>query len=306
MKKHALAMAFSLPENYRRKDFLTFHSRDAQEVAEKATTRGFSKGLLWEGYPACLSVSFRKDGGSARLRVDGTPSGEGGARFQATVKRMLGLDQPVELFETAYRNHPLLGPLVTINTGLRVPQTATPFEALTWAVIGQQVSVHAAVSIRRRFLLACGIRHSGGLLCFPDAGRVATMDEDLLCNSGFSHTKAASLLELARAVESGDVPLDGWMEQLGRGAIEASAIRERLSRIRGIGPWTVSYGLLRGFGHLDGSLHGDVAVRRNLARLLKSEDKISEKQAEAWLAAFSPWRALVGAHLWAMQSIAGY
>lgn len=299
-------MTFSLPENYRRKDFLAFHSRDAQEVAEKTTARGFSKGLCWEGSPACLTVSFRKDGGSARLSVDGSRTGEGDARFPATVNRMLGLDQPVELFEAEYGNHPLLGPLAASNAGLRVPQTATPFEALSWAVIGQQVSLHAAISIRRRFLLACGIRHSGGLFCFPDAGHVAALDEGFLRGSGFSRAKAASLLELARAAVSGEVPLDGWMEQLGRGEIEASALRERLSRIRGIGPWTVSYGLLRGFGHLDGSLHGDVAVRRNLARLLKSDDKISEKQAEVWLAPFSPWRALVGAHLWAMQSTAGY
>jgi len=30
---------------------------------------------------------------------------------------------------------------------LRVPVAATPFEALTWAITGQQISVAAAVSI---------------------------------------------------------------------------------------------------------------------------------------------------------------
>jgi DNA-3-methyladenine glycosylase II len=54
-----------------------------------------------------------------------------------------------------------------------------------------------------------------------------------------------------------------------------------------------------GFGWLDGSLHGDVAVRRGLQSLLSSSEKITEDSAKRWLAAFSPWQALVAAHLWA-------
>ena len=80
-------------------------------------------------------------------------------------------------------------------------------------------------------------------------------------------------------------------------------LRERLLDIRGIGPWTVNYTLLRGFGWLDGSLHGDVAVRHGMQILLDSPDKISEKAAQQWLAEFSPWRALLAAHLWAMKSL---
>jgi DNA-3-methyladenine glycosylase II len=79
-------------------------------------------------------------------------------------------------------------------------------------------------------------------------------------------------------------------------------IRARLLALKGIGPWTVDYALLRGFGWLDGSLHGDAAVRRGLQLLLGIEEKVSAKWVEDWLAGFSPWRALVGAHLWALKA----
>jgi DNA-3-methyladenine glycosylase II len=59
--------------------------------------------------------------------------------------------------------------------------------------------------------------------------------------------------------------------------------------------------LLRGYGHLDGPLHGDVAVRRALALLLKT-DAMDAAQTELWLRDFAPWRALVAAHLWASLS----
>ncbi|MNG37440.1 hypothetical protein D3C84_1247910 [compost metagenome] len=64
----------------------------------------------------------------------------------------------------------------------------------------------------------------------------------------------------------------------------------------------MDYALLRGFARLDGSLHGDVAVRRQLQRLLGAAEKLEQGFVRDWLAPFSPWRALVAAHLWAMPA----
>ena len=102
-----------------------------------------------------------------------------------------------------------------------------------------------------------------------------------------------------RLVADGELPLDAWLQTL-----PVDAIREQLLSVRGIGPWTVAYALLRGFGWMDGSLHGDAAVRRNLQTVLGVKEKISENDARAWLAAFSPWRALLAAHLWAQSAAA--
>jgi DNA-3-methyladenine glycosylase II len=93
------------------------------------------------------------------------------------------------------------------------------------------------------------------------------------------------------------LPLDAWMIVMP----PVDEIHEQLLRIRGIGPWTINYALLRGFGWLDGSLHGDAAVRRGLQLLPGFSEKVTEDQAKQWLAAFSPWRALIAAHLWALQ-----
>jgi DNA-3-methyladenine glycosylase II len=205
---------------------------------------------------------------------------------------MLGLDQPVGAFAAAFLAHPQLGPLIARHPGLRVPQAATPFEALTWAVTGQQVSVHAAVSMRRKLIQAAAVRHADGLLCYPDADRLASLSEADLRQAGLSTSKARTLLEISRLVAAGRLPLDRWLRTMA-----VDEIREHLLAVRGIGPWTINYALLRGFGWLDGSLHGDVAVRRGLQTLLALPGKVSEA-AKQWLAEFSPWRALVAAHLW--------
>jgi len=290
-----------LPEGFRCNDVLAFHRRDAQQLSEKIDGNVLHKGLVWNGVPACLALRFGERGVRAELAMDGQPEPDTRKRLRRMVKHMLGLTQPIEVFEQAFRRHRQIGVLIRRNGGLRVPQTATPWEALCWAITGQQISVSAAVSIRRKFIQAAGAQHSTGLWCFPDAVRVADLSVSRMRKAGFSQTKASTLNELAKAVADGTLPLDDWCDK----PVEQE-IRERLQVIRGIGPWTVSYALLRGFAVLDGSLHGDVAVRRNLQRLLKREDKVGEKETQEWLQPFSPWRALVAAHLWAMKQAEGY
>jgi DNA-3-methyladenine glycosylase II len=211
---------------------------------------------------------------------------------------MLGLTQPVDEFEKTHARHPQLGALIARQAGLRVPLAASPFEALTWAIIGQQISVSAAVSIRRKMIKAAGLVHSGGLACYPDASRLTALSEADLRAAGFSASKAQTLISVSAQVLAGELPLDEWLDNP-----PVDLLRERLLGIRGIGPWTVNYTLLRGFGWLDGSLHGDIAVRRALQRLPGNPEKMGEAEARAWLEPLSPWRALVAAHLWASLSL---
>lgn len=281
-----------LPQDFRPADVLAFHGRDPSGLAEQVGADNLRKGLAWNGQPACLTLSF--DSGAARVTLSVDGETVPGDQVAALARRMLGLDQPVEAFEQRYGGHPELGRLIASHPGLRLPVAASPFEALSWAITGQQISVGAAVSIRRRMIQAANIRHSGGLLCPPDAKAILELGEDGLRAAGLSGGKARTLHEVSRRVAGGELQLDP--------AIPAEELGRRLLDAPGIGPWTVSYTLLRGFGWLDGSLHGDAAVRRGLQSLRGEHERPSERQVETWLAPFSPWRALVAAHLWAWKA----
>lgn len=283
-----------LPADFRPADILHFHARDKQQRAERVTADGFEKGLMWHGHPACLTVVLGPDSATASLAVDGPAPDT--AEVDTRVRHMLGLDQPVAAFAAAHRDDPELGPLLARRPGLRVPQTASPFEALSWAITGQQISMAAALAVRRRLIDTAGRRHGGGLACYPDAADVARLDETALRGAGLSTTKAQTLLNVARLVVDGHLPLDDWL------TAPADEIRARLATLRGIGPWTINYTLLRGFASMDGSLHGDAAVRHQLQALLGRADRIGANEAQTWLARFAPWRALAAAHLWAAQT----
>jgi DNA-3-methyladenine glycosylase II len=288
-----LSCSIALPDDFRVRDVLDFHGRDALAVAELIESDKLKKGLIWEGHAACLSIWFRPGHADVELAIDGFPNTDRD-NLVNVVRRMLGLNHQIEDFENTFRNHPQLGLLIAQHPGLRVPVSATPFEALTWAITGQQISVCAAVSLRRKLIQVTGVRYSRELACYPDAECISNLSEEQLRQAGFSTAKAQTLLLLSRRVMENRLPLDAWVSSL-----PVDEIREHLLRVRGIGPWTINYALLRGFSWLDGSLHGDAAVRRQLQLLLGSTEKLSEDFAMRWLAEFSPWRAQVAAHLWA-------
>ena len=294
MRARSVSLELMLPASFRPEDILRFHRRDREETAESVSENSLRKGLLWRGMPACLAIVFKDSRVSACLDIDGPAAADDAARLHVLVARMLGLEQPVEAFEDRFAQHPELGSVLARQRGLRVPVTATPFEALVWAIIGQQISVHAAISIRRKLILATGERHHTGLYCHPDAVRLAATTPSTLREAGLTSSKTATVLAMSKATAEGTLPLAAWTESL-----PADEAAQLLLQQRGIGPWTVNYMLLRGYGHLDGSLHGDVAVRRGLQHLLGSPDRIEAAHAADWLAQFSPWRALVAAHLWA-------
>ena len=286
-----------LPADFRPADFLAFHGRDARQVAERVTGSRIEKGILWHGHPARLTLDLSPGRAEVRLDVDGPAPYP--TEVAPLARHLLGLDQPVAELAAAHGDHPQLGPLLARLPGLRVPQAATPFEALSWAITGQQISLAAAVGIRRRLIETtndvAGTRHSSGLACYPDAATLARLDEPRLRAAGYSTTKAATLLHVARRTADGHLPLDHWLHA----RTPADEIHATLAQLRGIGPWTIDYTLLRGFAQMDGSLHGDVAVRRKLQALLGHDTPPTPKETQTWLAQFAPWRALVAALLWA-------
>ncbi|MCK2087079.1 3-methyladenine DNA glycosylase 2 [Thauera aromatica] len=296
----ALRCEIALPRDFRPADVLAFHRRDPQQLAERVEAGLLHKGIAWEGRPACLTIRFEAQRAELVLAIDGLPTPTlATAVLERLARRMLGLMQPVAEFERTHARHPQLGPLIARNRGLRVPLAPTPFEALSWAITGQQISLGAAVSLRRRLIAAAGLRHSGGLACYPDARSLLRLGEEALRAAGFSRAKGQALRALADAVMQGRLPLERWVEDP-----PADEIRAELLRLRGIGPWTVDYALLRGFGWVDGSLHGDAAVRRGLQALLGTAERPNADQTRRWLAPFSPWRALVAAHLWTLAALA--
>ncbi|UGQ45275.1 DNA-3-methyladenine glycosylase family protein [Massilia endophytica] len=285
-----------LPPGYRVQDVMAFHSRDAESVAEEVSPERLRKGMLLDGVPVVLTVELGK---AALCEAEADLPGKRKfpdqllAKVHEAARNILGLRIDPADFSAFARNDKLLGPLVRAQPGLRIVQSATVFEALTWAIIGQQINLPFAISLRRTFILQAGRQHSSGLWCYPEAADVVKLTAEDLTSRKFSTAKAETLLRFAGLVAGGELDL------VPSAANPIETISANLLAVKGIGPWTVNYGLLRGYGYADCSLHGDVAIRAALQRLLGEESKPDMARTERILQQYQPHRTMAAAHLWA-------
>jgi 3-methyladenine DNA glycosylase/8-oxoguanine DNA glycosylase len=241
--------------------------------------------LLIDGRASLVEISFRGD--CASVRVDG---GNAFAGHRAVV-RMLGMDADAAGFERQFAEAPLLGELFRRQRGLRIPLTPEPWEAVAWAIMGQQISVKAAVALRRELIAALGPQHSSGLRAHPAADAVANLDAEALRALKFSRSKAEYLIAAAKAVAGGELPISNLRELSARHAARL------LGNVRGIGPWTIQYVFLRGFGFADCLPAGDAGLAQGLGRLLGQRP--DEPRIRETMARFAPYRSLATYHIWA-------
>ncbi|MGZ3184793.1 MAG: DNA-3-methyladenine glycosylase family protein [Telluria sp.] len=286
-----LRIDLALPAGYRLQDVMAFHGRDAEGLAEQVSDSSLRKGVVLAGQPVVFDVRFEHGQAACTVDVDGRLSKATRTLAEEALASILALRIDPAPFVRFARRDPVLASLVRAHKGLRIVQSATIFEALTWAIIGQQINLSFAIALRRTFIQLGGRRHANGMWCYPEAGDVAGLPLEDLTSRKFSGAKAETLLRVSRMVADGELPLDR--------EADLDTTRERLLAIKGIGPWTVNYALLRGWGYPDCSLHGDVAVRAALHRLLGTDERPSIAEAEAWLAERAPHRTMTAAHLWA-------
>ncbi len=200
-------------------------------------------------------------------------------------RRMLDLDADPVAIDTALSTDPVLAPLVAATPGLRVASHVDGFEVAVRTIVGQQVSVAGANTVLGRQIPLRGsvvdlalAAELGLTHVFPEPEAFADADPGDL---GMPRSRAATIVSLARAVADGSLDL--------RPGVDREDTRAQLLAMRGIGPWTADYVVMRALAHPDVLLTTDLVLRREL-----DARDITPDRAERW----SPWRSYAGMHLW--------
>jgi len=180
---------------------------------------------------------------------------------------------------------PTFGPVVREVGSVRVPvDTSPPFAALARAIVYQQLAGAAARTIHGRVVDAVGGR------MVPDA--ILRTDEAMLRGAGLSAAKHAAIVDLATRVSERDVVLEGLE------AVSDDEVKSRLTRVRGIGPWTADMFLMFTLRRPDVWPVGDLGVRQGMGRMLEWAEAPSAKQLELIGVGYRPWRSAAAWYCW--------
>ena len=202
------------------------------------------------------------------------------------IRRLLDLDSDPAAVDAALGSDTALAMLVAAVPGRRAPASVDPYETAIRAVIGQQVSVAGARTVAGRIVDTVGrtFGEPGDDITrvFPRPDELAVAPDVAFSMPG---ARRDTIRRLACAVADGDLELDA-------GSDPAVAHRQLLA-LKGIGPWTADYVVMRGLGHPDTFLTNDLGVRHALDRL-----GLAAEHGSRW----SPWRSYAVHHLWASLS----
>jgi AraC family transcriptional regulator of adaptative response / DNA-3-methyladenine glycosylase II len=190
-----------------------------------------------------------------------------------------------------------LAPLVAARPGLRVPGAWDGFELAVRAVLGQQITVAAAIRLAGKLVARYGrpLRdpepHARLTHVFPEPALVADAPPAALARLGMPRSRAAALSAVAAAVVT-----DPEIFAAGRSLEEAIA---QLRSLPGIGEWTAQYIAMRQLREPDAFPAADVGLLRAMESAAGLRPSASEllARAEHW----RPWRAYAAQHLWAVS-----
>lgn len=157
------------------------------------------------------------------------------------------------------------------------------FPTLIHIILEQQVSLASARACFDKLTAAVGELTPESLLA---------LDEDAFKRIGFSRQKTEYARVLAAALMDGDLDLEA-LENL-----PDDDVRERLTKLKGIGRWTADIYLLMALGRPDIWPVGDLALVVAAQKIKRLERRPNADEFRDLGEAWRPWRSIAARLLW--------
>jgi AraC family transcriptional regulator of adaptative response / DNA-3-methyladenine glycosylase II len=258
---------------------------------EVVTADRYARTIALDGAMGTVAVS-RADGDRLAVRVR-FPKLTALPSILARVRRVFDLTADPETIAAHLSRDPDLARMVAARPCLRAPGAWDGLELGVRAILGQQITVPAAVKLAVRLTAEYGEplppewAGEGLTHAFPSADRLAAAD--IASHGLMPGARARAISGLAAAVVA-DPNLFGP-----RAGLEAAVAA--LRALPGIGEWTAQYIAMRQLREPDAFPAADVGLMRALADAEGVRPTPAQllARAEAW----RPWRAYAALHLWA-------
>ena len=170
---------------------------------------------------------------------------------------------------------------------IEIEADESPFSALACSIVYQQLAGKAAAAIHKR---VCEL--------FPKRKELVPEDIlkaplELLRSAGLSGSKANALKDLSAKTLEGIIPNTKEIHHL-----PDQEIIDRITQVKGIGPWTVEMLLIFYLGRPDVLPCTDYGVRKGFAQTFRKRDLPTPKELLAYGERWRPYRSVASWYLW--------
>lgn len=210
----------------------------------------------------------------------------------ARVRRMFDLDADMQLIHQHLKSHPKLAQVIENFPGLRLPGCWDIFEFSIRAILGQQISVKGATTLAQRI-----------------AEKYGENIDDIELPAGINTTKYFPKISALKNVDYQEIgltrsritTLQTWVnffqenKSIFSKGLTIEELETALTKLKGIGPWTVNYIGMRGLSDPDAFPSADLGI---IKALIIDEIKPKNKDILALAESWRPWRAYAAIYLW--------
>jgi DNA-3-methyladenine glycosylase II len=170
---------------------------------------------------------------------------------------------------------------------LKPERNVSPFQSLVRSVAYQQLTGKAAATILGR------VKNLFPTRPFPEPEDLVKIPDEQLRAAGLSRAKIAAVKDIAAKTLSGVVPDSKAIRKMSN-----EEILERLTTIRGVGPWTVEMLLMFRLGREDVLPATDYGVRKGFALTYKLDELPTPKELLAHGEKWRPYRTTAAWYMW--------
>ncbi len=273
---------------------LSFLKRSPREVLHRVNGESVVKAISIDGETVVFSISYHDESLEVELLTKHS-SKKVQESVIAYVTEWFDLRTDLGPFYAMAKKDDLLKDLVKRYYGYRIVGQPDLFESIIWAVLGQQINLQFAYSLKQRFVEQFGestdIRGQKYFL-FPSPQVVAKLTSDQLLPLQFSRQKAAYSIGIAQ------VFVEGKMSKERLTGLPLKQAKEELIKINGIGNWTANYALMKTFRHPDAFPLEDAGVHNAIKNLLHLKSKPSLDRVKKIFKKYKGWEAYATLYLW--------
>ncbi len=209
------------------------------------------------------------------------------------IKNWFDLNQPLDQFYQLLASHNQFSYMTEQYQGVRLVGIPNLFECLCWCVIGQQINLHFAHQVKARLVKHCGryVEADGiKVYDFPLPAEILNIEDEVLFSFKFSRSKIKYIKTVAEGFENQEIKFD----QLNQ--LPTAEILDELLKIKGIGPWTANYALMKTFRRMDAIPYGDSGLRAALKKHgFRADTKVEIDKA---FFGFEGWKSYLSFYLW--------
>jgi DNA-3-methyladenine glycosylase II len=209
---------------------------------------------------------------------------------------LFDLDKDLSLFYKSVKNDKVLSVLISKYYGLRVIGIPDLFEALAWAIMGQQINLTFAFTLKRHFVEKYGERYIYNnkiYYLFPAMETIAKLEICDLTNMQFTRRKSEYIIGVAKAMVNQTFTKETLLK------LESyDEMQKKLISIRGVGNWTADYAIMKCLKNTSALLLTDVGLHNALKNQLELDKKPTIDMIKEMALNWTGWESYATFYLW--------